>query len=190
MGAGCDLDELVRTQKEKRRDFDANSSQNVNITNRLESSQFVNTSKTSESSRFVTILGKYRIICESWGVSKIELKCSYGRTNSPTHITGRNAGPFRCSYRYPRCCCDGSSPMWFQKGNFIIGKNDVLLGVVYGCDFYMAKDQYHYWKYSQHIIDVTEGRGASFSLEIPMVVRFLVKSRLFTDQEWAAIEAE
>lgn len=80
--------------------------------------------------------------------------------------------------------------MCFQKGDFITGKSDVLLGVVYGCDFYMAKDQYQYWKYSQLIIDVTEGRGASFSLEIPMGVRFLVKSRLFTDQEWAAIEAE
>ncbi len=87
-------------------------------------------------------------------------------------------------------CCDGSSPMCFQKGDFITGKSDVLLGEVYGCDFFMAKDQYQYWKYSQLIIDITEGRGASFSLEIPMGVRFVVKSRLFTDEEWAAIEAE
>lgn len=86
-------------------------------------------------------------------------------------------------------CCDGSSPMCFQKGDFKTGRSDVLLGSVYDCEFYMAKDQYQYWKYSQLIIDITKGRGASFSLEIPMGVRFVVKSRLFTDEEWAAIEA-
>ncbi|TVR18771.1 MAG: DUF779 domain-containing protein [Balneolaceae bacterium] len=87
-------------------------------------------------------------------------------------------------------CCDGSSPMCFQEGDFIIGASDIKLGSVYGCDFFMAKDQYKYWKFSQLIIDVTEGRGASFSLEIPMGVRFVVKSRLFTDEEWNDISEE
>lgn len=87
-------------------------------------------------------------------------------------------------------CCDGSAPMCFQDGDFIIGPSDVKIGEVYGCDFYIAKDQYEYWKFSQLIIGVTEGRGASFSLEIPMGVRFMVKSRLFTDEEWLAIEAD
>lgn len=87
-------------------------------------------------------------------------------------------------------CCDGSSPMCFQEGDFKTGKSDVKIGTIYGCDFFIAKDQYQYWKYSQLIIDVSEGRGASFSLEIPLGVRFIVKSRLFTDEEWAAIEAE
>lgn len=87
-------------------------------------------------------------------------------------------------------CCDGSAPMCFQDGDFIVGPSDVKIGEVYGCDFYIAKDQYEYWKFSQLIIDVTEGRGASFSLEIPMGVRFMVKSRLFTDEEWLAIEAD
>ncbi|MCH8569056.1 MAG: DUF779 domain-containing protein [Balneolales bacterium] len=85
-------------------------------------------------------------------------------------------------------CCDGSSPMCFQKDDFKIGRSDVLLGTVYGCEFYMAKDQYQFWKYSQITIDITEGRGSSFSLEIPMGVRFLVYSRLFKDEEWAEIE--
>ncbi len=87
-------------------------------------------------------------------------------------------------------CCDGSAPMCFQKGDFIIGSTDQHLGEIYGCEFYIAKDQYEYWKYSQLIIDVTEGRGASFSLEIPLGVRFLIRSRLFTDQEWEELEAE
>lgn len=87
-------------------------------------------------------------------------------------------------------CCDGSAPMCFQDGDFIVGPSDVKIGEVYGCDFYIAKDQYEYWKFSQLIIDVTEGRGASFSLEIPMGVRFMVKSRLFTDEEWLTIEAD
>ncbi len=87
-------------------------------------------------------------------------------------------------------CCDGSAPMCFQDGDFIVGPSDVKIGEVYGCDFYIAKDQYEYWKFSQLMIDVTEGRGASFSLEIPLGVRFMVKSRLFTDEEWLAIEAD
>ena len=87
-------------------------------------------------------------------------------------------------------CCDGSSPMCFERDDFLIGDSDILLGEVHGCNFYMAKDQYEYWKYSQLTIDITEGRGASFSLEIPYGYRFIIKSRLFTDQEWEAISAD
>lgn len=87
-------------------------------------------------------------------------------------------------------CCDGSSPMCFEKDDFLIGDSDILLGEVHGCNFYMAKDQYEYWKYSQLTVDITEGRGASFSLEIPYGYRFIIKSRLFTDQEWEAISSE
>lgn len=82
-------------------------------------------------------------------------------------------------------CCDGSSPMCFAKGDFIIGQSDVWLGQLYGCDFYMADDQFTYWQHTHLTIDVTPGRGASFSLEIPMGLRFLIRSRLFTDEEWA-----
>lgn len=87
-------------------------------------------------------------------------------------------------------CCDGSSPMCFELGDFKTGSSDVLVDEVEGCPFYIARDQYQYWKFSQLIIDVSPGRGASFSLEIPMGVRFIVKSRLFTDEEWEAISSE
>jgi uncharacterized protein (DUF779 family) len=37
-------------------------------------------------------------------------------------------------------CCDGSSPMCYADGDFIVGSSDVWLGAIDGCDFYMAKD--------------------------------------------------
>jgi uncharacterized protein (DUF779 family) len=80
-------------------------------------------------------------------------------------------------------CCDGSSPMCYPKGEFIVGSSDVWLGEIAGCDFYMARDQFEYWQHTQLTIDVTKGRGASFSLEIPLGLRFVTKSRLFTAQE-------
>lgn len=80
-------------------------------------------------------------------------------------------------------CCDGSSPMCYPAGEFLVGNADVWLGEVHGCDFYMAKDQFEYWKHTELTIDVVKGRGASFSLEIPLGVRFVTKSRVFTIEE-------
>ncbi|HEX6126944.1 MAG TPA: DUF779 domain-containing protein [Pyrinomonadaceae bacterium] len=80
-------------------------------------------------------------------------------------------------------CCDGSSPMCYPKGEFMVGSSDVWLGEVAGCDFFMAKDQFEFWQHTELTIDVTEGRGASFSLEIPLGVRFVTKSRVFTYEE-------
>ena len=76
-------------------------------------------------------------------------------------------------------CCDGSSPMCYAEGEFIVGRADVWLGEIDGCDFYIAKDQFETWKHTELTIDVTPGRGASFSLEIPMGVRFVTKSKMF-----------
>jgi len=81
-------------------------------------------------------------------------------------------------------CCDGSSPMCFEDGDFRLGASDVYLGDIHGCTFYMARDQFAYWEHMQLTIDVKEGRGASFSLEIPLGVRFVVRSRLFSDEEY------
>ena len=80
-------------------------------------------------------------------------------------------------------CCDGSQPMCFMEGEFRIGGSDVCLGEVEGCKFYMNRDQFEYWKHTQLILDVTPGRGSSFSLEIPLGLRFLTRSRVFTDAE-------
>jgi uncharacterized protein len=80
-------------------------------------------------------------------------------------------------------CCDGSQPMCFEEGEFKVGESDVLLGQVYGCKFYMNRDQFEYWKHTQLTLDVVPGRGSSFSLEIPLGVRFHIRSRIFTDEE-------
>ncbi|MGO0063765.1 DUF779 domain-containing protein [Brevibacillus fluminis] len=84
-------------------------------------------------------------------------------------------------------CCDGSSPMCYPKGDFLIGDYDVLLGEIGGCPFYMSQAQFEYWKHTQLIIDVVPGRGGMFSLEGPEGVRFLTRSRIYTDEEWKAL---
>ena len=80
-------------------------------------------------------------------------------------------------------CCDGSQPMCFEKGEFKVGENDVYLGDIEGCGFFMSRDQFEYWQHTHLTLDVTAGRGSSFSLEIPLGVRFIIRSRLFNDDE-------
>lgn len=80
-------------------------------------------------------------------------------------------------------CCDGSSPMCYPLGEFLVGDSDVLMGEIGGAPFYMSKAQYEYWKYTQLIIDVVPGRGGMFSLEGPEGKRFLTRSRVFTEEE-------
>jgi uncharacterized protein len=85
-------------------------------------------------------------------------------------------------------CCDGSQPMCFEKGEFRVGSSDVCIGQIAGCDFFMSRDQFEYWKHTQLTIDIIPGRGSSFSLEIPLGVRFLVQSRLFSEEEMDQLE--
>ena len=80
-------------------------------------------------------------------------------------------------------CCDGSSPMCYPLGEFIVGDNDILLGEIGQSPFYMSKAQFEYWKHTQLIIDVVPGRGGMFSLEGPEGKRFLTRSRVFTADE-------
>lgn len=87
-------------------------------------------------------------------------------------------------------CCDGSAPMCYEAGEFKTGESDILLGEVADCPFYMSRDQYEYWKHTHLTLDVTEGRGSSFSLEIPMGLRFIIRSRLLDEAEVAALRAE
>ncbi|MEO6700712.1 MAG: DUF779 domain-containing protein [Jatrophihabitantaceae bacterium] len=87
-------------------------------------------------------------------------------------------------------CCDGSSPMCFPDGEFLISEDgDVHLGdlSVAGLDrpipFYMSVSQYEYWKHTHLTVDVVPGRGSGFSVEAPEGVRFLIRSRLMTEAE-------
>ena len=84
-------------------------------------------------------------------------------------------------------CCDGSSPMCYAEGDFRLGRSDVKLGEIHGCPFYMEKSQFAYWQHTQLTVDVAPGRGSSFSLEIPLGLRFLIDSRLYTEEEAGAL---
>jgi uncharacterized protein len=91
-------------------------------------------------------------------------------------------------------CCDGSSPMCYPAGEFRVGGSDVLLqelhipGIEEEIKFWMSASQFEYWKHTHLTIDVVPGRGGGFSLESPEGVRFLIRSRLFSDSEWAILE--
>lgn len=82
-------------------------------------------------------------------------------------------------------CCDGSQPMCFEEGEFKVGDSDVLLGEVYGCNFYIARDQYEYWKHTQLMLDITPGRGSSFSLEIRWVCAFISGQGYLLSRNWS-----
>jgi uncharacterized protein len=84
-------------------------------------------------------------------------------------------------------CCDGSSPMCYPQGDYIVGDGDVHLGTIGGAPFYISQSQFAYWKHTQLIIDVVPGRGGMFSLDNGRDVRFLTRSRLFTDAESEAL---
>ena len=84
-------------------------------------------------------------------------------------------------------CCDGSSPMCYPRGEFLVGDSDVLIGMLGDTPFYMSRSQFEYWKHTQLILDVVPGRGGMFSLENPEGVRFLIRSRVFTGDEITAL---
>ncbi|GGZ04475.1 DUF779 domain-containing protein [Novosphingobium colocasiae] len=87
-------------------------------------------------------------------------------------------------------CCDGSAPMCFVAGEFRVGGQDVLLGRLTGdTPVWIGAAQFEYWRHTQVTIDVVPGRGAGMSLEAPEGVRFVIRSRVFTDAECAALEA-
>ena len=86
-------------------------------------------------------------------------------------------------------CCDGSSPMCYPLGEFITGDSDVLLATIEDAPFYMSRPQFEYWKHTQLILDVVPGRGGMFSLDNGEGVRFLIRSRVFTDAEIATLRA-
>ncbi len=86
-------------------------------------------------------------------------------------------------------CCDGSSPMCYPLGEFMTGDSDVLLATIENVPFFMSKSQFEYWKHTQLILDVVPGRGGMFSLENGEGVRFLIRSRVFTDAEIATLRA-
>jgi len=86
-------------------------------------------------------------------------------------------------------CCDGSAAMCYPRGDFRIGQRDVYLGEIAGTPFYIGAQQFEYWQHTQLLIDVVPGRGSGFSLEAPLGVRFLTRSRVFDEAEQAWLDA-
>lgn len=87
-------------------------------------------------------------------------------------------------------CCDGSTPMCFPAGEFDLSDTDVYLGNLAGAPFYMGLEQFAYWEHTQLIIDVVAGNGGMFSLDNGTGRRFLTRSRLFTDEEFAQLSSQ
>jgi uncharacterized protein len=87
-------------------------------------------------------------------------------------------------------CCDGSAPMCYPAGEFRVGGQDILLGIIGdGIPVWIGAAQFEYWRHTQVTIDVVPGRGAGFSLEGPEGMRFIIRSRVFTDDEATALAA-
>lgn len=75
-------------------------------------------------------------------------------------------------------CCDGSSPMCYPAGDFVLGDADVRLGTLGGAEFYIGRAQGAAWAHTKLIIDVVPGRGGMFSLDNGREKRFLTRSRI------------
>ena len=87
-------------------------------------------------------------------------------------------------------CCDGTAPMCYEKGDFHVPSRNIKLGEICGCEFFIDKDQFEYFKHSCITIDVREEKGAfgnSFSLEIDLGYQFITRSKIFTDEEYASL---
>jgi uncharacterized protein len=77
--------------------------------------------------------------------------------------------------------------MCYPQHEFVVSDNDVLLCDIGGAPFYISRPQFEYWKHTQLVIDVVPGRGGMFSLENGTGMRFLTRSRLFTDEQCAGL---
>lgn len=93
-------------------------------------------------------------------------------------------------------CCDGSAPMCYLAGEFKVGAADVLLGELFVKDIsepikvWISLEQFEYWSHTHITIDVVPGRGGGFSLETPEGLRFLIRSRIFSDQETLELDGQ
>ena len=86
-------------------------------------------------------------------------------------------------------CCEGTQPQCFEKGGYFPRMNDVMLGEIENCEFWVDRDLFEYWKYSHFTLDVLDGFGVGgFSLETPLGKTFKIHYRLFTPEELENLE--
>lgn len=97
-------------------------------------------------------------------------------------ILEKNHGPLM--FYQAGGCCEGTQPQCFEKDGFYLRYNDVCIGQIKGYDFWVDKDLFEYWKNAHFTLDVMDGIGAGgFSLETPYGKTFIIKYRLFTNEE-------
>jgi hypothetical protein len=48
----------------------------------------------------------------------------------------------------------------------------------------MSASQFEYWEHTHLTLDVVKGTGGQFSLEGSTGLRFIIRSRVYTDEEW------
>ena len=73
-------------------------------------------------------------------------------------------------------CCAGSTPMCFPAGEFLVGDNDVLLGEIEGCPFYIDAGLDRAWHQDRFILDVATGPAEGFSLPAGDNLHFIILS--------------
>jgi uncharacterized protein (DUF779 family) len=74
-------------------------------------------------------------------------------------------------------CCDGSSPVCLREGELLLGPNDLLIGEISGCPFYIDREQYERWRRPQFLIDVAPGESDTFSIEGSDGVHFVALTK-------------
>lgn len=112
-------------------------------------------------------------------------------TAAATDLIAKLTGLYgRLMFHQSGGCCDGSAPMCYPDGEFRVGGSDILLGrVAGGVPVWIGAAQFEYWRHTQVTIDIVPGRGAGFSIEGPEGMRFIIRSRLFSDEEMAELDA-
>ncbi len=122
--------------------------------------------------------------------TEVEVPAQVRRTAAAAELMDRlEAKHGRLMFHQSGGCCDGSSPMCYPRGEFLVGDHDVLLGMLGNTPFYISGPQFEYWKHTELTLDVVPGRGGMFSLENGEGVRFFIRSRVFSDAEIAALRA-
>ena len=84
-------------------------------------------------------------------------------------------------------CCDGSLPICFDLGEFVLSDHDILLGTVGGCPFYMDHRQFAAWKHTQLMLDVSDGLPEGFSLPAGADEHFVTNSRVYCPEETSGV---
>ena len=109
----------------------------------------------------------------------------HARRPRPCSASSRRS-TVRCSSTSRGAAATAAPRCAIPADEFRIGARDVLLGDIGGTPVYIGGQQFEVWRHTQLLIDVVPGRGGGFSLEAPLGVRFLTRSRVFdpVEQAW------